>query len=198
MSVRDASLDEAALIASIAAAAFYDDPVMSWAMPDDAARLGLLEIAFTGLARDFLPDRGVVHVLDDASVAYWRAPAFTYEEIDRAETLAQDAPSPSPFPADVGERMRILGELMHDAHPHETPHWYLNVIATRPDRRSQGLGARILAPVLEICDRDGVAAYLESSNPRNMTLYRRHGFEETGEIELPDGPSLYAMWREPR
>jgi hypothetical protein len=28
-----------------------------------------------------------------------------------------------------------------------------------------------------------------------MTLYRRHGFEQTGEIPLPDGPSLYPMWR---
>jgi hypothetical protein len=38
----------------------------------------------------------------------------------------------------------------------------------------------------------------ESSNPRNMTLYRRHGFDQTGEIPLPDGPSLYPMWRAPR
>jgi len=31
-----------------------------------------------------------------------------------------------------------------------------------------------------------------------MTLYRRHGFEQIGEIELPDGPSLYPMWRDAR
>jgi hypothetical protein len=30
-----------------------------------------------------------------------------------------------------------------------------------------------------------------------MTLYRRHGFVETAELNLPDGPSLYAMWRDP-
>jgi ribosomal protein S18 acetylase RimI-like enzyme len=41
-------------------------------------------------------------------------------------------------------------------------------------------------------------AYLESSNPRNMSLYRRHGFEQVGELPLPDGPALYPMWRTPR
>ena len=40
-------------------------------------------------------------------------------------------------------------------------------------------------------------AYLESSNPRNISLYLRHGFVDTGEITAADGPSLIPMWREP-
>ena len=98
------------------------------------------------------------------------------------------------------ERLRILGELMQMAHPHDRPHWYLNAIATVPQRQGRGLGARALQPVLERCAVDGTAAYLESSNPRNMSLYRRHGFDDVGRtpIQLPDGPSIYPMWRDPR
>ena len=60
--VRSATLDDADRIAQIAAAGFYDDPVMSWLFPDDAVRLDRLRILFGGLARDMLPDRGIVHL----------------------------------------------------------------------------------------------------------------------------------------
>ena len=85
---------------------------------------------------------------------------------------------------------------MAEGHPHE-PHWYLNVVSTLPSRQGQGLGSTILPPVLAEADAEGRPCYLESSNPRNVSLYLRHGFVETGELPLPDGPSLIQMWREP-
>jgi len=135
----------------------------------------------------------VVHVVGDACVTLWRGPDY------EAPPASSDGAS-SPFSSDVQERFRILGELMEIAHPHDRPHWYLNVIATVPHRQGHGLGAEALRPVLERCDAEKIPAYLESSNPRNMTLYRRHGFDDVGRptIDLPDGPSLYPMWREPR
>jgi hypothetical protein len=47
-------------------------------------------------------------------------------------------------------------------------------------------------------DADGMAAYLESSNERNIALYGRHGFEITSEVAIPGGPRIWPMWREPR
>jgi predicted GNAT family N-acyltransferase len=55
----------------------------------------------------------------------------------------------------------------------------------------------LLREVLQRCDRDRTPAYLEATSPENVRLYRRHGFEVTGEICLPDGPSLWPMWRAP-
>ena len=53
--------------------------------------------------------------------------------------------------------------------------------------------------VLDRCDEEGVPAYLESSNPRNIPFYARHGFESTGEIVVGKGaPTVTAMWRNPR
>lgn len=51
---------------------------------------------------------------------------------------------------------------------------------------------------LDRCDAEHAPAYLESSNPANIGYYQRFGFEVTGEIVLPDGPSLWPMWRQPR
>jgi ribosomal protein S18 acetylase RimI-like enzyme len=83
-------------------------------------------------------------------------------------------------------------------HPVE-PHWYLAVLGTDPSQQGRGVGSALLAPVLQRCDHDGVAAYLESSKESNLAFYARHGFEVTGEIDVPGGgPRLWPMWREPR
>ena len=53
--------------------------------------------------------------------------------------------------------------------------------------------------MLDRCDAEGMPAYLESSNVRNVPFYGRHGFEVTGEIDLGKGaPTVTAMWRNPR
>lgn len=190
VTVRDATIDDVPLVADICASGFAADPLMQWVLPDAATRHDGLRLAFAGLATTFVAEHSVLHVVDEGCVTMWRAP--TYEE-----PPAQAASGDSPFAPDVAERFRILGEAMSIAHPHE-PHWYLNVISTLPARQGRGLGAEALLPVLARCDADRMPAYLESSNPRNMTLYRRHGFEEVGDpIDLPDGPSLYPMWRAP-
>ena len=85
-------------------------------------------------------------------------------------------------------------EAIEAVHPTE-PHWYLGVIATHPERRGHGLGAALLTESLRAVDRSHQPAYLESSNPRNITLYERHGFEVTGRIDIDDGVSMTPMWR---
>lgn len=192
MTVREASADDLDLVVRVCAEGFAADPLMRWIFQDPSTRAEGLRLAFTGLARSYDAPDSVVHVVGDACVALWRGPGY--------QAPSDTGGGASPFPSEIQERFRILGELMEMAHPRNRAHWYLNVIATRPDQQGQGLGAEALRPVLDRCDADGIPAYLESSNPRNMTLYRRHGFDEGGRptIELPDGPSLYPMWREPR
>jgi len=51
---------------------------------------------------------------------------------------------------------------------------------------------------LDRCDAEHAPGYLESSNPDNIAYYNRFGFEVTGEIAMPDGPTLWSMWRRPR
>ena len=56
-------------------------------------------------------------------------------------------------------------------------------IAIRPELRGRGLGARLLAEVVEICRRKGVKSlYLEvrDSNRAAVSLYERFGFRDVG------------------
>ncbi|MGY9080371.1 MAG: hypothetical protein ACKVKB_06210 [Candidatus Nanopelagicales bacterium] len=38
-------------------------------------------------------------------------------------------------------------------------------------------------------------AYLEASNPANIPLYQRYGFEQVGEFAVAEGPTVTTMWR---
>jgi len=92
----------------------------------------------------------------------------------------------------------VLGtfEKMAQWHPDE-PHWYLP-IGVEPTAQGRGLGAELMRHAVARCDDEGVLAYLESSNPRNISLYLRSGFEVMGEIQVGAAPVLTPMVRQPR
>ena len=173
-----------AAASDVLAQAFHDDPVFRWWIPDDDARRDILP-PFFDLVTEGCDE---VHA-NEGSVAVWNRPGAEDDE-DAVEAIAAIAGA-------YAERLFTIFELQAEHHPAE-PHWYLFFLATRPGLRSRGLGSALMRPVLETCDAEGVPAYLEATSERSMALYRRHGFEVTGEIRLPDGPSLWPMWREAR
>jgi ribosomal protein S18 acetylase RimI-like enzyme len=98
------------------------------------------------------------------------------------------------------ERLEEVGaffEQMDVYHPHE-PHWYLPLIAADPAKTGRGLGASLMKHALAVVDEARLPAYLESSNPRNISLYERHGFTVMGEITTPSSPVMTPMYREAR
>ena len=100
----------------------------------------------------------------------------------------------------ASERFDTIGrvlEKMDTYHPRE-PHWYLSIIGVDAAHQGQGLGAKLLQTALADCDAEGLPAYLESSNPANISLYERHGFEVMGEIHIGDCPVVTPMYRPAR
>ena len=52
-------------------------------------------------------------------------------------------------------------------------------------------------PILKKYDTERLPAYLEARSEENVSFYRRSGFEVMGDIELPNGPMVFQMIREP-
>jgi GNAT superfamily N-acetyltransferase len=173
------------------AAAFDDDPLMAWLLPDN--RLSRLQRLFALLLSTGLPHDHVYTDEARSGAALWAPPG---KWKTRLPQLAAQTPA---WLRVLGRRvpagLRLL-TLMERHHPREL-HYYLAAIGVRPDRQGQGVGAALLAPVLECCDAEGLPAYLESSKPENIPFYVRHGFEVTGEVAVPGGPPLWPMWRHP-
>ena len=88
-------------------------------------------------------------------------------------------------------------EQFRQSHPEED-HWYLPWIGVDPVLHGRGLGSSMLKEVLRLVDEQGKVAHLESSNPQNMSLYERHGFEVVGRMQEGDSPPVHPMTRQPR
>jgi len=183
----------------VLSAAFLDDPVFVWLVPDRAERAQILPGVFDAFADVFARhDHTYVAVagagITVAGVGMWAPPGVTPVHPDDEAAFGERLAT---LAAPHMERIGACMAVFEAAHPAE-PAWYLQFLATAPTHQGQGVGSALLRTVLDAADRAGEAAYLEATSPRNRALYERHGFVCTADLVLPDGPTAYAMWRSPR
>jgi GNAT superfamily N-acetyltransferase len=195
--IRKANDADVPRLAQSLANAFHDDPVISWMIPDDEKRLRLGPFGFeTWLQKIYMP-KAEVYTDEARSVgALWAPPGKWRMSVGLQARLA-----PRMFRLFGVRRMPLILRglaTLDKAHPDEQPHYYLGILGTDPDHQGKGLGGAAIQPVLDRCDAEGLGAYLESSKEQNVPFYRRHGFEVTGEVHMPDGPPLWPMWRDPQ
>jgi GNAT superfamily N-acetyltransferase len=194
---RDATSGDVDTIARSLASAFADDPVMRWALGDVEDPEGRLVHVFASMARSNIREgHHVVIAGGGASVAVWR-------DVGRWKSPMSHwlRAMPGIVRSFRGGTVRLLrGFAKVERHHPTEPHLYLEALGTHTDRQGLGLGADALAPMLERCDREGVPAFAESSNPMNLPFYFRHGFVQRGdELRLTaTSPPVIPIWREPR
>ena len=158
-------------------------------------RLGLHSFFTAQINRQYLAGGHVYTTEDLAGTAVWGSPDRRRNGLSELLQLVPTAPFLCS--ARTVRALRLLFEV-DGLHPKE-PHWYLATLGTVPERQGQGVGAALLRPVLDLADRDGMPAYLESSKERNVPFYARFGFEVVGELQAAaDRPPMWRMWREPR
>lgn len=194
--VRKVCADELPQVANTLARAFFDDPPTRWVIPDDACRKQRLEKLFHLWMRTLWLAQGeCLTTVDHAGAAMWIPPGgWETPVLQQLLLLPGMALRAGRF---TGRLLRAINGL-ESRHPH-TPHFYLPFAGVIPARQGQGIGATLLTPVLERCDRDAVPAYLEASSPVNRRLYERHGFVVTEAFRFADdAPPLWRMWREPK
>ncbi|WP_433890534.1 GNAT family N-acetyltransferase [Streptomyces sp. CA-111067] len=196
LAIRRAGADDREAAAQLLDRVFHDDPVSSWIFPDvKDRRVGnpMMMGAFVDMA---LAD-GYVDIAEDGSaVALWMSmPAGGAHGDESADGPAEFRKSIDPD----NERIEQIVRILDESHPTDRPHEYLQLIAVSTELHGQGRGADLISNVLDRCDRDGLHAYLEASSLRSRRLYERLGFVFTGTtIDLPGGPHMYPMWREPQ
>jgi ribosomal protein S18 acetylase RimI-like enzyme len=186
--VKSAGANNRASAISTIVLGFAADPMTRFAWPDPSEYLRTMPRmvnAFGGRAFE----HGTAYITEGArAAALWLPPGV---EPDEAEMNAIMEESLRPeIAGDIGAIMKGMAEH----HPHE-PHWYLPLIAADPKWIGQGLGALLMKHALRRCDEEGIAAYLESSNPRNISLYERHGFKIVGRIQSGSSPVVTPMLR---
>lgn len=189
---------DVALAAADLSAAFVTDPHVSWFVRGDArcdsARLKFFQFILTQMA---LPDGEVTRPAAGGGAAVW-IPSETLVP----QTLIEELRVLPLLLATTGlgrfGRLLALRAALDKHHPMHRPHTYLWFIGVTPQAQGLGIGSRLLKAGLDQLDAAGRPAYLETSTQRNVSLYRRHGFEIVADYKpTPDGPQTYGMWREP-
>lgn len=197
IAVRAATAADRVDLANSFASAFSEDPLFRWltgAGPDQP-----LEKRLRGLFDAFLrldlrrSDHLVFTDAEGMGAAIWKSPnKWKMAPGDMARAL----PAMLRVLGTKVPRMMGAFNAIEKVHPREE-HYYLEALGTRQDMQSKGVGSAIISHMLERCDAEGLPAYLESSNPRNVPFYARHGFKVTGEIVVGKGaPTVTAMWRD--
>ncbi|HEY2354056.1 MAG TPA: GNAT family N-acetyltransferase [Gaiellaceae bacterium] len=190
--VREATVDELPQVCAALAAAFVNDPVLLFLFPRRWRRDARMRRLFAvELAYHVFP-AGRALTTDDFRGASLELPPGT-------ETISVPLAGAVAFLRALGANLPRAARLQKffELHHIEEPHYYIRYIGVAPPFQGQGLGAELLRPTLDRCDRAGVPAYLEASSERSARFYARLGFEHLGELQVPDGPRFWPMRRPP-
>jgi GNAT superfamily N-acetyltransferase len=192
---RAATWADADAIAATLARAFRDDPLICFLLRDAATREVRMPRLFRLLFKLGLP-HGACDVTGGCeAVALWRPPGRW--EIPWWQYVTNGAEFLGIFGVGGALHVTSVMDVIEKRHPH-APHWYLQVLGTDPARQGKGYGGVAIRRQLASADAQGLPAYLESSKDSNIPIYQSFGFELTGEIQLPGGPTLWPMWRKAR
>lgn len=194
MTIRIAQAPDEASAIDALTLAFTVDPMARWSLPDPAKYLA----TFPSIARAFGGSAfrtGTAYVADIADgfagAALWLPPGAGSDEESLMRLFDENAGD------DVKKDLPGIFEQMEKFRPAQR-HWYLPMIGVDPAHQGAGVGTALMTEALKAVDRDGLNAYLESSNPKNISLYERHGFEVIGEIQSGSSPVLRPMLRKAR
>ncbi len=166
--------------ARMLARSFEDDPMFRFLLSNGRTRPAWLELVMV-TALDECLAHGEVLVADLDGLAgaigiippaLHSAPAFT--RISSLVWLFLSTLPPPPPLAFLLNGPRVLN-LIGAKHPRD-PHLYVQVLGADPERQGRGVGAALVERALERAARDGVYAYLETTNAKNLVFYGRFGF----------------------
>ncbi len=188
-------------VGALLARALLHDPFPSFMLPEPSERERLLPWHYESLAR-FAEQAGEVWAttgpLRGAAVWLWRDDQpQSFERLERSGLI--DAPKV--LGTDAFRRYSSIVGYLERVHRREvpTPHWHLSNVGVEPSAQGQGIGAALLSPMLRRADMEGVYCYLETFEPRTLSLYRRLGFDAVvDEVEPTSQLRVWALKRAPQ
>lgn len=170
--------------------AFSADPFVRFCYPNPVSYLTHFQNFAEAFGGKAFTCRSAYHSGEYRGTALWLPPHTLPDEKDVFEHFERTL---DPLITKTG--LAVLKQM--DKYQPGEPHWYLALIGVDICHQGQGIGSKLLKPMIDKFDREECLAYLESTNAANVPLYERFGFNLIGRIEVGDCPPVFPMVRHP-
>jgi ribosomal protein S18 acetylase RimI-like enzyme len=191
--IADADIEETG---AAMARAFWSDPLLGKAFPDEVERTeraaplfadGLRYSQLVGLA--FVPAGLAV-----GAACGWKLPKsdFSADQYLAAGVRSSD----ELLGTEANQRFTAITDAI-DEHLFRLvppPCWYIGVLGVDPAHQKQGLGAALVRSFIDLAGADGLPLCLWTANPTNLRFYKGLGFEVVGEGNEPSSDLPYWLF----
>lgn len=158
---------------------FHHDPLAAYMIADPTERARWLPAHFAASIRLGSLFGTVYSTPDEPKGAAVWFPPHGWELTPTQTKLAGVDDLVDILPAGAYDRFLSVISYLEPFHKRDVPpdHWYLALLGVDYNLQGQGVGSRLLQPILARADAERHPCYLETVEPRNLSFYRRHGFE---------------------
>lgn len=185
--IRPATTEDLPRVVEILTAAFSTYVWTTWTIPSTRFEERLSELQAIYIEH-FAMTHGVVYVNDDLTAVAAFIPARMPEPQPKVyERIA----------ALHGDRFAAIAEAEQVLASKRPPHdWVLAAAGVDPRFQRQGLGQQVCLAGLHRIAADNQRCLVETSEPPNVTFYKRLGFEVLHRVET-GGPTVWMMMTHP-
>jgi ribosomal protein S18 acetylase RimI-like enzyme len=178
--------------------AFDQDPILTHYLGHGLRRAVAYRMFFGDIVQSALPSGHIYSATTDSrllGVAVWKPPdAVSGSLPSRTNSALRELVVRALYPRAAGQLFGGFASLGAN-HP-SVPHWYLMFVGIDAGLQGQGLGSKLLAPVLQLADASRTICYLETPFRRTHAFYQRIGFEIVSELHPFRGaPPIWTMLR---
>ncbi len=187
--------------AEVISQAFINDPLCAYMLPREHSRLNTLRKFFRAYANVSIQNQRGYGVGDPlVGIAFWLAPQQEDVSINISALKLFLPLLFTAYPLGYLRARMIIKqtELMRRKYAAQ-PHYYLDNLGVLPSEQGKGWAGRLLRPILEQADIDGVMAYTDTVTPRNVPLYEHFGFQVMEKYTAEDkGITIWSLRRPAR
>lgn len=178
-------------LAHTLAAAFQDDPALSWIVQDGARRKAMLPGFFKVMAEQSRRHGEILASPGGEAASLWYPPgeirdgvfASTYDNLRMLAGFGLTLP-----------RGLKVAEEMYKRHPSPQPYSYLRYVGVKPAAQGKGWGGAIVRAGVTRAAERGQGVLLETATHDNVTIYTRLGFQIIEQWKVPGGgPEFWTM-----
>jgi ribosomal protein S18 acetylase RimI-like enzyme len=185
---------EAEQAAAIQGAAFVDDPLWRYLLPNDTQRARLIVPFFRPAFRLGIETGRAFGAGEPlAGVALWEYPGQAPVRVGSILRAGWLEALRWPIVRRLPAALPIFAQFERMQKQYApTPHYYLQTIAVDPRAQGQGLASRLIRPFLTQADARRLPTYTETITPENVSLYQHYGFRVMEDYTVP-GTELH-LW----